>query len=279
MDLKGDEGLVNASFDDRGDPETDAGAGELHRSHHAQDFTDEATARAWDADPASRNPARTVQLDILLGLPRRTDTAPARPSSTSAWVRAGSKNCSSHHSPTSKVVGATPIAGDAGPVAEARSGLASGADARSSATTCPTSARCGCRRGRSTFAFSVQTLHNIADRHKVEVIEWTFEGPRSRAACSCLLDRIAVEPPCLLSPYRAMWDRLGRLHGTELGEGRTSTPSTWMSLANRGDVPAGLESHLDWLRDAGFEVTCLHLHANRALIAGRKPGGESGGES
>jgi len=27
---------------------------------------------------------------------------------------------------------------------------------------------------------------------------------------------------------------------------------------------------LSWLRQAGFEATCLHLHLNRALIAGVK---------
>src|SRR5918997_895131 len=36
-----------------------------------QDFTDEATARAWDVDPASTNPTRTEQLDIPLTLDER----------------------------------------------------------------------------------------------------------------------------------------------------------------------------------------------------------------
>ena len=36
------------------------------------------------------------------------------------------------------------------------------------------------------------------------------------------------------------------------------------------DYPASLEEHLIWLRQAGFEATCLHLHLNRALIVAVK---------
>ena len=36
------------------------------------------------------------------------------------------------------------------------------------------------------------------------------------------------------------------------------------------DCPASLEEHLSWLRQVGFEATCLHLHLNRAVIAGVK---------
>jgi hypothetical protein len=43
------------------------------------------------------------------------------------------------------------------------------------------------------------------------------------------------------------------------------------SVRTRGDQPATLEEHLQWLREAGFaEVACLHLHGNRALFAARK---------
>lgn len=55
-----------------------------------------------------------------------------------------------------------------------------------------------------------------------------------------------------------------------MGEGSTYAKHLEV-LAHQGDDPAGLEEHLAWFRDAGFEAACLHLHANRALIVGRNP--------
>ncbi len=234
----------------------------------AQDFTDEATARAWDADPASRNPARTEQLDVLLTLVEHQH----RPGTAILDVGMGSGRVEEllfGRIPDAHVVGIDR--------SRAMLDLAEGRLARFRD-------RCEVRRHDLTnigtlrlpprayhVAISVQTLHNIADRHKVVVIEWTFEALEA-GGLFLLLDRIAVEPPGLFPCYQAMWDRLGRLHGTELGEGRTHAEHLDI-LANQGDMPAGLEAHLNWFRDTGFEAACLHLDANRALIAGRKPAG------
>ena len=96
--------------------------------------------------------------------------------------------------------------------------------------------------------------------------------PSCRAGCSCCWIASPSSPPGLFPCYRALWDRLGRVHGTALAEGRTYAEHLDV-LADQGDQPAGLEGHLGWFREAGFEAACLHLHANRALIVGRKPGG------
>jgi hypothetical protein len=76
----------------------------------------------------------------------------------------------------------------------------------------------------------------------------------------------------LFSAYRSAWDRLNRLHGASIREGDTFQEHA-RKVATRGDLPASLEQHLKWLREAGFEAACLHLHANRALFCARKPYG------
>ena len=50
-------------------------------------------------------------------------------------------------------------------------------------------------------------------------------------------------------------------------------PPTWRWWRIGATCRRDWRRHLGWMRDAGFEAACLHLHANRALIAGRKPVG------
>ncbi len=232
----------------------------------AQDFSDEATAREWDADPASHNPVRTEQLDLLLTLIERE----YRPGTAILDIGIGSGRV--EEALFGRVADAYVVGIDA---SEAMLGLAArrlalhGAryevhvhDLTDIRTLRPPS-------GEYRLAISVQTIHNIPDRHKVEVIGWTYNALEP-GGLFLLLDRIAVDRPGLFPCYRALWERLGRLHETELGEGDSHAGHLDV-IADRGDLPAGLERHLGWMRDAGFEAACLHLHANRALIAGRKP--------
>ena len=69
--------------------------------------------------------------------------------------------------------------------------------------------------------------------------------------------------------HRGSLVRVERVYGAHPHEG-TTFEEHQESVRVRGDLPASLEWHLDWLREAGFEATCLHLHANRALFAARK---------
>ncbi|QDV35523.1 class I SAM-dependent methyltransferase [Tautonia plasticadhaerens] len=234
----------------------------------AQDFTDAATARAWDADPAARNPARTEQLDLLLTIIEQEH----RPGTAILDIGMGSGRVEESlfgRLPEVHVVGIDH--------SEAMLGLAAGRLA-------PWRGRYQAIRhdltdlgslelpsGPYPIVFSVQTLHNLADRHKVGVVARVFDALMP-GGLFLLLDRIAVEPPGLFPSYRALWERLGRVHGTALAEGRTYAEHLDV-LADQGDRPADLEGHLAWFRGAGFEAACLHLHANRALIVGRKSGG------
>jgi tRNA (cmo5U34)-methyltransferase len=231
-----------------------------------QDFTDEATARAWDVDPASNNPTRIEQLDILLTLVEGEH----RPGSAILDIGMGSGRVEElvfGRLPDAFVVGVDASEAMLVIAAGRLSGLRDRYEAHLHDLCEIRTLRLPPRAYR--VAFSVQTIHNIPDRDKVEVIRWAFDTLEP-GGLFLILDRFAVETPGLFSCFRATWERLGRLHGTDLGEGDTHA-SHLEVVAGRGDLPAGVETTLRWMRDAGFEAACLHLHANRALIAGRKP--------
>ena len=124
-----------------------------------------------------------------------------------------------------------------------------------------------------SVAFSVQVIHNVAHEHKTETFAF-IEHALAPGGLFLLLDRIRVSTPTLFPAYLSMWDRLDRERGagpnTIRREGATFEAHE-LSVTARGDQPATLEEHLQWLREAGFaEIACLHLHGNRALFAARK---------
>jgi tRNA (cmo5U34)-methyltransferase len=117
-------------------------------------------------------------------------------------------------------------------------------------------------------AISVQTIHNVADEYKKPIFDFVY-GTLEKGGLFLLLDRMAVDTPHLFDCYKSMWERLDKVYGAHLREGATFEQHI-QSVRARGDLPANLEQHLVWLRESGFETACLHLHGNRALIAGRK---------
>ena len=121
---------------------------------------------------------------------------------------------------------------------------------------------------RYSVAISVQTLHNVDDDVKQRVIAWV-DSTLEPQGLFLLVDRVAVAGSRLYDDYRAVWKRLGRLHGRE-PEAASTYDEHVAHLAETGDDPATLEQHLFWLRASGFDAECLHLHGNRAVIAARR---------
>ena len=119
-----------------------------------------------------------------------------------------------------------------------------------------------------TIAVSVQTIHNVEDHYKRGIFKLVHDALQP-GGLFLIADRIRVETPSLFGLYKILWERLDSLHSGRSREGSTFEDHT-ERVAARGDLPITLEQHLAWLRDAGFEAACLHLHGNRALFAARK---------
>lgn len=116
--------------------------------------------------------------------------------------------------------------------------------------------------GRYAAAFSVQTLHHLADADKETAIAWSARVVESGGPI-VIVDRVAV-PESLYPEWAAVWRRID-----------PETPATYAEyeeqLARNGDRPATLHDQLGWLREAGLDALCVHAYGNRVVLVGRKP--------
>ena len=116
------------------------------------------------------------------------------------------------------------------------------------------------------IVFSVQALHHLPPEVQQKLYRSLFQL-LPPGGVFLLNDRIALDPGPFSDLYHSTWNRLERVSKARSG---MSGDEFLHRLLHKEDHPASLEEHLSWLREAGFEATCLHLHLNRALIAGVK---------
>ncbi len=235
-----------------------------------EDWTSHDFARNWDAGALSHNLMRAEQLDILLSIVADL----YRPGTTILDIGMGSGRVEEmlfERIPEATVVGTD--------FSEAMLQLAHANltpyrdryEVVMQDLTRPQDARLPERD--YAIAFSVQVIHNVAHTHKRETFAF-IERALAPGGIFLLLDRIRVSTPGLFPAYLSMWDRLDRERSIDPAmnrrEGATFDEHE-LSVSTRGDQPATLEEHLQWLPEAGFaEVACLHLHGNRALFAAKK---------
>jgi SAM-dependent methyltransferase len=117
------------------------------------------------------------------------------------------------------------------------------------------------------IAISVQALHHVPHMVKRHVFA-KIHGLLDPRGVFYILDRIQVDPPELFDQFHLVWNRLQTVHQTKIDEGSTYAQHIQM-LNEKADDPATLEENLLWLRDTSFNVACIHLHGNRALIIAR----------
>jgi len=235
-----------------------------------EDWTNREFARKWDSSALSHNLMRAEQLDILLSIIADL----YRPGTTILDIGMGSGRVEEmlfERVPQAHVVG-TDFSEAMLQLAQANLALYHERyEVVMQDLTRPWEAKLPERD--YTMAFSVQVIHNVAHAHKRETFGF-IEHALAPGGIFLLLDRIRVSTPGLFPAYLSMWDRLDRERGIDPAmnrrEGATFDVHE-LSVSTRGDQPATLDEHLQWLPEAGFvEVACLHLHGNRALFAARK---------
>lgn len=118
------------------------------------------------------------------------------------------------------------------------------------------------------LVISVQALHHAPVEQQRAVIKFAHDLLPA-GGVFLLVERIALDAAQLGEIYGAMWERLERLATIKSGW----DPAAYLQrLRDKADHVAPLEDHLNWLRKAGFAAACLHLHLDRALLVGVKPG-------
>jgi tRNA (cmo5U34)-methyltransferase len=111
-------------------------------------------------------------------------------------------------------------------------------------------------------AFSVQTMHHLADAEKAAAIAWTANVVEP-GGLIVIIDRVRVSER-LFHDWAVLWRRID-----------SDTPATYAehvaALTRAGDRPALLQDQLRWLQNVGLEASCLHLYGNRAVLVARRP--------
>ncbi len=229
------------------------------------DWTNPETAKMWSADPLTHNPTRTEQLDILITLLQ----SEYREHTTILDIGMGSgivEEMIFKRVPNAYMVG---VDGSRAMLELAYKRLA-GYEGQYEVVVHDLTELETLELPDEDYSvvISVQTIHNVADEYKKALFKLAYDVLQP-GGLFLLLDRIATDMPGLFPLYKSIWARLDKIH-SGLDEGETYEEHV-QRVAERGDVPISLEQHLDWLREAGFDVACLHLHGIRALFAGRKP--------
>ena len=227
-------------------------------------WLDNARAAEWDAAPLARNPTRAEQLDIMLDIIKEE----YQPGTTVLDLGIGSgivEGLLLEQLPSLQVVGIdySPVMLDI-----ARRRLEHAAS-RIHIVEHDLNKIEGARIPERSYkiAFSVQTLHHLSASVKRSIFFWLYQR-LEKDGLFLLLDRMAVEP-LFFQDYRTIWNRQERIYSLSIPEGE-SYEEHLEEVQKTGDEPSTLEKHLRWLREVGFQATCLHQHAHRVLLIARK---------
>ena len=124
--------------------------------------------------------------------------------------------------------------------------------------------------GPFDLVVTAQTIHHVEGTGKRDVFQQAYAvlAPGGRIL---LAERLAVEPE-LFAHYLALWQRTRKQLGLD------PLPADWSydlyleRLAESGDVPDRLGTHLDWLRGCGFDpVVTWWQDGDRAVFGGVRP--------
>jgi SAM-dependent methyltransferase len=117
---------------------------------------------------------------------------------------------------------------------------------------------------------AVQSLHHLNPQETAVAYQRIYDLLPA-GGCFLLIDRMRVEGAKVWPLVKSLWARQDRVYGSQVETPEGADFATHeVIVRERGDLPSTLHEHFAWLGTVGFEVTCLHAHANRAFIAAVK---------
>jgi len=231
-----------------------------------QEWRDPSVAAQWDAQGLESNPVRTEQLAILVRL--LTDIAPE--SSCILDVGFGSGQIEARlfsARPDWHVIG---VDYSTAMMDIARQRLQEHAHRLTTVLADlnqldDLSLPCTCQA-----VIAVQSLHHLTQERMRAAYQWIYHQ-LAPGGWFFLMDRMRISSESLWPAYQSLWQRLDDIHGSKVGMHEGHSPSEHATaLARRGDRPATVAQHLEWLTTSGFRADVIHAHAQRTLIAARK---------
>jgi len=232
------------------------------------DWSDPEVARRWDRGAYDTNPTRREQLDILVSVLEGL----WQPGGWLLDLGCGSGQVEQlifDRIPDARVVG---VDGSPAMTAIARERLTAHLD-RFEIVLHDLSALPSLALPDRPYQFTiaVQSLHHLSPGDMRDAYRSVY-GLLEPGGLFLLQDRLQVENSGVWPAMRQVWERQDREYGSRTADHEgASFPDHERTVRERGDYPVLLDEHLQWLKGAGFQTACLHLHGHRALLAGAKP--------
>ncbi len=117
------------------------------------------------------------------------------------------------------------------------------------------------------YAISSQVFHELPHEKKREAFAFV-QRVLAPGGVFLITDRTALHVGSLYEVYASVWSRLIR----KVSRASGGFPEFLKWYDTKEDFPATPQEHVDFLKEAGFEAACLHLHLNRGLFAAEKRG-------
>jgi tRNA (cmo5U34)-methyltransferase len=125
--------------------------------------------------------------------------------------------------------------------------------------------------GDFDLVVAVQAVHHLADEAKRNAIAQAFASLRSGGRY-LQSDPVAVRDDAFFRHHLMLWNRARREAGFDPLPEDYDHLRFSRQLRDYEDHLASLESHLEWLEEAGFEpVECIWRSGNRAIFGGLRP--------
>jgi tRNA (cmo5U34)-methyltransferase len=227
------------------------------------DWSNEAFAREWDAETRLANPMREEQVDILASIVADH----YQPGDLILDLGCGSGQVADlilKRSPEARIVG---VDASAPMLAMAAERLSPHGD-RFQAIPTELSALelTALPVGPYRIAYSSQVLHELDTQRRL-VLMVKMHTLLRPGGLFVIVDRLRVDLDDLAPLYRSVYDRLESTAPVKSG---LTYADYQARVATKEDEPATLTEMFDVMREAGFRTALLHLHFDRAVIAGIK---------
>jgi ubiquinone/menaquinone biosynthesis C-methylase UbiE len=121
-------------------------------------------------------------------------------------------------------------------------------------------------QGTYQTVFSVQVLHELNSELRRDLFKKMYDLLEASGQF-LIMDRIKTDLDTFERPYKSVWNRL---ESTTSLKSASDFDGYKQRIKGKEDSPGSVEEYQQLFKEAGFDFAILHLHFDRAVLAGIK---------